>query len=177
MTMKGLFLDRDGVINYDNNYVHKIEDFIFKDSIFELCRLALHKNYLIFVITNQAGIGRGIYNEGIFNDLTRWMLELFEEQGIKITKVYYCPYHPIHGIGKYRKDSYDRKPKPGMIIKASKEFGINLNNSILIGDQKSDIKAGVTAGIKKNILLSENKIILSNDHISVKNLKEAMDHL
>ena len=70
MTMKGLFLDRDGVINYDNNYVHKIEDFIFKDSIFELCRLALNKNYLIFVITNQAGIGRGIYNEGIFNDLT-----------------------------------------------------------------------------------------------------------
>lgn len=149
---KALFLDRDGVINVEKNYVYKIEDFEFIDGIFELVRSYQEQGYLIFVITNQAGIGRGYYTEDDFLNLTDWMLERFEEQGIKITEVYYCPYHPTHGIGEYLKDSIDRKPNPGMILKAKEKYDIDLGNSVLIGDKESDIEAGKAAGILKLIL-------------------------
>ena len=160
---KALFLDRDGVVNIDKGYVYKKEDIEFVDGIFELCKYVNSKNYLIFIITNQAGIGRGFYTEVEFTLLTDWIEKVFLSKGIKIDKTYFCPYHEKYGIGKYLKNSFDRKPNPGMILKASKENSINLSNSILIGDKISDILAGQAAGIGKNILFDvQSKQVLEN---------------
>jgi len=116
---KALILDRDGVVNLDKDYVYRIEDFEFIDGIFNLCRDAAAQGYLIFIITNQSGIGRGYYTEADFHALTDWMKARFHEEGVTITQVYFCPYHPVHGIGKYKQDSNDRKPNPGMILRAA----------------------------------------------------------
>ena len=155
---KALFLDRDGVINVEKNYVYKIEDFEFIDGIFELAKSYQEKGFLIIVITNQAGIGRGYYTEEDFHKLNNWMIEQFKQRGIEITEVYYCPYHPTHGIGEYLKDSYDRKPNPGMILKAQEKYNIDLSQSILIGDKESDIEAGRNAGIKRLMKFYCNEI-------------------
>lgn len=154
MSQPALFLDRDGVINVDHAYVHKKENFEFIDGIFDLCRKAKQLGYLIIVVTNQAGIGRGYYSENDFSKLTDWMKQVFSSENAEISQVYYCPFHPDHGIGPYKKDSNLRKPNPGMILQAAKDFDINLNNSLLIGDKVSDIQAGMKAGIGRNFLFT-----------------------
>ncbi len=152
MSNKGLFLDRDGVINIDHGYVHKVQDFDFVSGIFDLTLEAVNKGYLIFVITNQAGIGRGFYSLNEFNLLTDWMCSKFFSEGITLSKVYYCPYHPTHGKGNYKQDHELRKPNPGMINQAMEEFHVDLSKSILIGDKLTDIQAGKNAGVGTNIL-------------------------
>ena len=97
-----LFLDRDGVINVDRPYVHTISDFVFMDGIFNLARRAVLAGLELVVITNQAGIGRGLYTEAQFDQLTDWMCEQFAQQGGPISKVYFCPYHAQHGVGRYK---------------------------------------------------------------------------
>ncbi len=144
---RALFLDRDGVINVEKNYVHRIEDFEFLPGIFELCATARALGFALVVITNQAGIGRGYYTEADFQRLTDWMLGEFRARGIAIERVYHCPYHPTAGVGEYRCDSFDRKPNPGMILKARDELHLDLNACVLIGDKDSDIAAGRTAGV------------------------------
>ncbi len=144
---RALFLDRDGVINHDSGYTSKAEDFVPIDGIFELCRAAKQLDFLIIVITNQAGIGRGYYTEEDFWKLTKYMCERFREENAPITDVFYCPYHPKYGIGKYRKNSFDRKPNPGMLLRAAEKYGINLGRSIMIGDKDSDMQAASKIGI------------------------------
>ena len=146
---KAVFLDRDGVIHEDFGYVYKKEDFCFKEGIFEFCRHAREADYLIFIVTNQAGIARGYYTEDNFNELTRWMLQEFKDRDIDIDKVYYCPYHPTKGIGNYKQESFNRKPNPGMLLQAKEEFDIDLVDSILVGDKESDMESGRSAGIGK----------------------------
>lgn len=138
-----LFLDRDGVINVDRGYVGKQEDFEFFPGIFDLCRIAKQNGYLIFVVTNQSGIGRGYYTEQDFVKLNDWMCGVFEEHGVHIDKVYYCP---------SVEDSPDRKPSPGMILRAAEEFDIDLARSVLVGDKETDVKAGIAAGVGINLL-------------------------
>ncbi|MBM9546272.1 HAD family hydrolase [Leptospira sp. 201903074] len=150
---KALFLDRDGVINEDYDYVYQIQNFQFKPGIFELCQYANSKGYLIFVITNQAGIARGYYSEREFWKLTQWMLGEFQKHKCVISKVYFCPFHPDFGNSKYKRISSFRKPGPGMILKAGKRFHVDLPGSVLIGDQTTDLEAGLNAGIGKNLLL------------------------
>lgn len=144
---RALFLDRDGVINHDSGYTSRAEDFVFIDGIFELCRAAREAGYLLIVVTNQAGIGRGYYSEQDFLSLTSWMRRRFEEEGAPITDVFHCPYHPEHGVGEYRQDSFDRKPNPGMLLRAAEKCGIDLANSIMIGDKDSDMQAARSAGV------------------------------
>ena len=150
---KALFLDRDGVINIERGYVHCPEDFHFQEGIFELCRAAQARGYLLVVVTNQAGIARGYYTESQFLELTTWMIARFAEQEIHIARVYYCPYHPIHGVGRYKRDSPDRKPRPGMILRARADLSLDLTPSVLVGDALSDIYAAKAAGIGSKILL------------------------
>ncbi len=150
---KALFLDRDGIINVDHGYVHKIEDFEFVDGIFELCSLAIAKGYQIFVITNQAGIARGFYDRETFETLSQWMVSAFAKKGITIAKVYYCPHHPSKGINEFVMSCKCRKPEPGMILQAKKEFFVDLATSIFIGDKISDMQAAKNAGIESRILL------------------------
>lgn len=153
---KALFLDRDGVINVNHGYVHLPEQFDFIDGIFDICRLAQKRGYLIIVVTNQAGIGRGYYSEQTFLRLTDWMKREFNKEGIEIAEVYFCPDHPEHGIGVYKKESAFRKPAPGMLLAAAAAFDICLGDSVLVGDKSSDIEAGKAAGITKNILFSSD---------------------
>jgi D-glycero-D-manno-heptose 1,7-bisphosphate phosphatase len=147
-----LFLDRDGVINVDHAYVHRQENFEFIDGIFELVRRARAVDRCVFVVTNQAGIARGYYGEDDFHRLTAWMQGVFEAEGAPIDKVYYCPYHAEHGLGRYKLDSPLRKPRPGMILQAADEFGIDLARSLLVGDMATDIQAGEAAGVGRNLL-------------------------
>lgn len=150
---KAVFLDRDGIINEDGHYVHRPEDFHFVDGIFDFCRAAKEKNYLLIVFTNQSGIARGYYSEDDFLHLTKWMCDRLEEQGAPIDHVYYCPYHPEKGIGKYKKESYDRKPNPGMIFRARDEYDIDLHASVVLGDKDSDMDAGRNAGVGTLLLM------------------------
>jgi D-glycero-D-manno-heptose 1,7-bisphosphate phosphatase len=151
---RALFLDRDGVINVERGYVHRRECFEFLPGIFALCSAALQKGYLLVVVTNQAGIARGYFSESDFNELTSWMIDRFAEQNIVITRLYYCPYHPVLGLGRYKRDSPDRKPNPGMFRRAQSDLDLDLQSSILIGDKLSDIQAASAAGVGTQILLS-----------------------
>jgi len=151
---RALFLDRDGVINHDTGYVYRIADFIFVSGIFELVSAATEAGYRIIVVTNQAGIGRGLYTEEDFHSLMDWVTRQFREKGGTIDGVYYCPNHPVHGVGRFRVDCPNRKPRPGMIHQAAKDYNIDLARSILVGDKSTDIAAGHAAGISQCILLS-----------------------
>mgnify|MGYP003346546680 CR=1 FL=1 len=177
MAIKALFLDRDGVININHGYVHRVEDFEFINDIFEITSYAQNKSYKIFVITNQAGIGRGYYDVAAFNTLTTWMCKQFKNKNIEIVKVYFSPYHPTAGIGKYKKNHHTRKPNPGMILKAQTEFSIDLDNSILIGDKMSDIHAGIFAGVATNILFDKCKKEKNNNFHVISNLKDAKKYI
>jgi len=154
---KALFLDRDGVINYETNFVHKISDFKFIDGVFETCSYFQNNGFMIFVITNQSGISRGYYSENEFQILTNWMIKEFKKNNITINKVYFCPHYP-------QKDGecLCRKPNPNMILNAKTEFNIDLSESILVGDRNSDIEAGISAGIKSNFLINTGHKINEN---------------
>jgi len=176
-----LFLDRDGVINVDHAYVCVKENFEFIEGIFNLCREAKRRGYWIFVITNQAGIGRGYYTEQDFLNLTDWMLGIFEAESAKIDAVYFCPFHPVNGVGVYKKESYCRKPNPGMIIQAMEEYDIDLKKSLLVGDNASDIQAGLAAGVGINLLYDQgingHEQEIDSTTIVVGNLNQVLHYL
>ena len=172
-----LFLDRDGVINVDHAYVCRREDFEFVDGIFELCRAAKARGYELIVVTNQAGIGRGYYTEADFAQLTEWMCKQFSDEGAPITDVYYCPHHPEYGIGEYHKESFDRKPNPGMLLRAAKKHQLSLPDSIMLGDKESDMQAASSAGVATRFLLChslEQTQQGSNGAICIMNLQDAI---
>lgn len=150
---RALILDRDGVINRDGRYLYKVGDIEFIPGIFDLCRAAREKDYVIIIATNQSGIARGYYTEADFWTLMDWMAKRFEAEDAPIERIYCCPYHPEKGIGDYKRESFDRKPNPGMLLRARDDFGLNLKASILIGDKDSDMEAGRRAGTGRLLLL------------------------
>lgn len=154
---KALFLDRDGVINSYRPYVYLRQDFQFQHGIFDLCRAAQDLGYLLVVVTNQSGIARGYYTEAEFLDLMEWMNNRFAEQHVRIDRVYYCPFHPTEGIGEYKRESPDRKPSPGMFLRACQELNLDLEKSILVGDSLSDLEAATAAGVGTKILFLSGK--------------------
>ena len=147
MSRRALFLDRDGVINVDRGYVHRPEQIEFVAGVFDLVRAASELGYLVVVVTNQAGIGRGYYSEEDFHLLMAWLTGQFISRGGKIDAVYFSPFHPEHGRGEYRRHSDCRKPAPGMLLRAQRELDIDLPTSIFIGDKRSDVDAGLAAGV------------------------------
>ncbi len=141
---KAFFIDRDGVINIDKNYVYKIDDFEFIEGVFDSFKYLQKKGYKLFIITNQSGIARGYYTKEDFLKLTSWMKQEFKKKGINIQEVKYCPHLPISNCN-------CRKPKTGMIDEILESYNIDLGNSWLIGDKESDIKCAQNAGIKNSI--------------------------
>lgn len=178
---RALFLDRDGIVNIEKNYLYKVEDFEFCPGIFELCQYFLDKEYWIFLITNQAGIAKGYYTEEDFITLNQWMLQQFTKKGITIQEAFYCPHHPKGSKPLYSIDCNCRKPKPGMLLRAAEKYSIDLKNSILIGDKESDIEAGIQAGIQANWLVkthpNEDYNCLSKSNFQFSNLKEVVNYL
>lgn len=177
MPTPALFLDRDGVVNVEKNYVHRIEDFEFVEGIFDLCRVATTRGWPVVIVTNQAGIGRGLYTPGQFGLLTEWMLARFREEGAPLTAVYHCPYHPQHGVGEYRRESPDRKPGPGMILKARDDWNIDLPRSAMLGDRLTDIEAARAAGVGLRLLLGHDEPLAPGEiHVdSLAQAREAVD--
>jgi D-glycero-D-manno-heptose 1,7-bisphosphate phosphatase len=145
---RALFLDRDGVINEDYGYVHKIKDFHFRDGIFDICKAAQKAHMKIVIVTNQAGIGRGLYTHEDHRILMGYLASCMSSCSITIDAHYYCPYHETAGVGHYRQASCDRKPGSGMIIKACNALNINPFLSLMIGDKSSDLIAAQRAGIR-----------------------------
>ena len=175
MTIKTIFLDRDGVINKEVNYLHKIEDFEFIDGVFDTCQYFKSLNYKIIITTNQSGISRGYYTEIDFQKVTNWMLGQFKINNIEILDVIHCPHQPS--------DFCDcRKPKPGMLLKAQIKHKIDMKKSWMIGDKENDIKAANNAGIMNTILVksgheidelnSNSKFILN----SIKDIHQAIKY-
>lgn len=154
LATRALFLDRDGVINVNHGYVGKINDFEFIPGIFELCRAAQRKGYKLFIVTNQSGIARGYYNKEDFLTLSHWMVQRFSEHGIRIDQIAYCPHHPNlkRGISQF---CLCRKPKPQMITRLARSFGIDKRKSLMVGDSLSDIRAAKKAGIGKAVLITQ----------------------
>lgn len=179
MSFPAMFLDRDGVININHGYVHKREDFDFIDGIFDVARHAYEQSYKLVVITNQAGIARGYYTEEQFHQLSDWMCQQFSAAGAQIERVYYSPYHPTAGLGRYLKDDVSRKPHPGMILQAQKDLSIDLSNSVLIGDKVSDIQAGTAAGVGTNLLYAAERPneLHGLGYELVANLRDAIPYL
>jgi len=144
MQKKAVFLDRDGVINIEKNYLYKIEDFEFVPKVFEALKYLQDLGYALFIITNQSGIGRGYYTKDDFNTLTSWMLKQFKDKNIDILDVQYCPHTPQDNCN-------CRKPKTLMIENICNKFDIDLKNSWLIGDKSSDIQCAINANIPNTI--------------------------
>jgi D-glycero-D-manno-heptose 1,7-bisphosphate phosphatase len=149
VSLRALFLDRDGVVNVEKNYLHKIEDFELMEGIIDVCRNYQDQGYIIIIVTNQSGISRGYYTEEDFAVLSQWMVEHFKSFGITITRIYHCPHHEsIDGFCECR------KPSPGMFLEARKEYDLDMAASVMIGDNERDIEASLNAGVGINILLS-----------------------
>ena len=129
-----LFLDRDGVINIDRDYVFRVADFEWQPGIFDLARSAHRAEYPIVVVTNQSGIGRGYYTEHDFQTLTAYMRGRFADEGAPLAAVYHCPYHPQAEIARYRAAHPWRKPGPGMLLAAEADLGLDLPGSIMVGE-------------------------------------------
>ena len=141
-----VFLDRDGVINIEKNYLYKIEDFEWITGVKESVRAFNEAGYKVIVVTNHSGIGRGYYTQDDFDRLTVWMKEEFHKAGGEILALYHCPHAPHEAC-------QCRKPLAGMIIQACQDYPIDLTQSWLIGDKESDIQAALAGGVAGTILV------------------------
>ena len=156
MLNKTIFLDRDGVVNKEVNYLHQIKDFEFIPGIFEACNYFQDIGFKIIIITNQSGIARGYFKENDYHKITDWMLKQLEKKNIEILDVFHCPHGP--------KSSCEcRKPKPGMFIEARTKHNINMRESWMIGDSQRDIIAASAAGIKNTVLVRSGHEIDEED--------------
>ena len=146
MPKKAIFLDRDGVVNKEVNYLFKKEDFEFIDGIFDACIYFQNLGYIIIIVTNQSGIARKYYSENDYQTVTKWMLRQFEDNGIEILNVFHCPHGPDSTCD-------CRKPKPGMFLTAKDKHNADMEKSWLIGDKEVDVIAANAAGIENTILV------------------------
>ena len=152
-----LFLDRDGVINVDRGYVSRLDDFEWMPGIFAVARTASRLGLPLVVVTNQSGIGRGYYSEDQFNALTAHIRDRFAAEGTPLAAVYHCPFHPEAVEPRYRAADHPwRKPRPGMLLAARDELGLDLANSAMLGDRLVDMQAGAAAGIGHLALIGPN---------------------
>ena len=161
MPIKTIFLDRDGVINKEINYLHKIDDFEFIDGIFDACLYFQNLEYKIIIITNQSGISRGYYTLSDYQKVTQWMLDQFRYKNINILDIFHCPHGPDSTCD-------CRKPKPGMFLKAKDKHNTDMGKSWMIGDKERDTIAANSAGIDNTILIrSSHRIDESNSNAKI----------
>lgn len=141
-----VFLDRDGTINIEKEYLYRIEDLELISGTGKAIALLNQAGYRVIVVSNQSGIGRGYYSEADVHHLHRHIDRVLAQDGAAVDAYYYCPHHPEHGQGEYRRECSCRKPLPGMILQAAQDLGINLATSFMVGDKSVDVQAGKAAG-------------------------------
>jgi D-glycero-D-manno-heptose 1,7-bisphosphate phosphatase len=145
------FLDRDGILNEDTGYVHHRDQVRWVEGAHDAVRWLNDSGYLVFVVTNQAGVARGLYSEDHVNELHDWMNQELAKRGAHIDCAEYCPYHPEGIVERYRRVSELRKPAPGMINKLLAEWPVEASRSFLVGDRTSDVEAAEAAGIRGHL--------------------------
>ncbi|HON56072.1 MAG TPA: HAD family hydrolase, partial [bacterium] len=143
-----VFLDRDGTLNPDSSYINKPEDFEFYPFAISALKKLYDAGFKLIIISNQSGIGRGYIQEPDLMAITDKMKKILADYNIYLTDVFYSYYYENALNPKYLEGAEDRKPQPGMILKAAKKYNIDLSKSIMIGDKESDIGAGINAGCK-----------------------------
>ena len=170
-----LFLDRDGVIIEDTDYPYRIADLKVCEGIIPIIEWAMIRDWYVIVLTNQAGIAKGVFSLDEYYNFTEELNIQLSAYGVKITKTYYCPYHRDAKNPLYRKDSVDRKPHPGMALRAMKDYSIDLSRSIMIGDKESD----KLQGIDLHTILIRGRYPISNrsDYVVVENHQEAFGEI
>ena len=179
---RAVFLDRDGTVIQDVGYLDECDRIKFLPKVGKAIKLLNESGFKVIVITNQSGVARGYFTEETVKEINEYIHESLAEQGASIDMVYYCPHHIEGIIEEYRRECYCRKPDPGMIEEAAREFGIDLENSFVIGDKISDIEAGRRAGCKTILLASEDlpkngkETVIISDHIAL-DLYEAVKWL
>jgi D-glycero-D-manno-heptose 1,7-bisphosphate phosphatase len=153
---KAIFLDRDGTINVEKNYLYKIEDFEFLPGAVNALKQLQRAGFVLIIVTNQSGIARGYYTENDFQQLNDWMVTKLKMQGVIIAQVYYCPHLPDAEIEEYRKECNCRKPKLGMYQQAIADHNIQLSKSYAIGDKIRDC-AICEQTVCKGFLVGDNE--------------------
>jgi D-glycero-D-manno-heptose 1,7-bisphosphate phosphatase len=143
-----VFLDRDGVLNEDLGWVHAPEQWRWTPGAREAVRWLNDAGYLVIVVTNQAGIGRGYYSEAGFAAFTRWIDERLAEAGAHADAWYHCPHHPTEALGDLRVACACRKPAPGMLLNALRDWEIDIGRSVMVGDADDDLEAAAAAGVR-----------------------------
>jgi len=162
--IKIAFLDRDGVINKEVNYLYKIEDFEYTENCIEGLKKIKALGYEIIIVTNQAGIARGYYTEDDYQKLTAWYVADLKNQGIDILDVFRCPHHPEGNIPEYSIVCACRKPKSGMFEQALAQYNIDMDSSFMVGDKTSDLDAAKNAGIQQLYLVETGHPITENTY-------------
>lgn len=168
---KAVFLDRDGIINYDKNYLYKVEDFEFIPGVINGLKTLQEAGFLLIIITNQSGVARGYFDEKQLNILHEYMLNELKKQNVYISDILYCPHHPEALIKKYKKICNCRKPKTGLFYEAINKWNIDIDNSFAIGDNVRDCSICntsechgfiVNTSIEQSMQLTENGITVVN---------------
>jgi D-glycero-D-manno-heptose 1,7-bisphosphate phosphatase len=152
MRRPAVFLDRDGTLNEDTGFVHRIEEFRWLPGAIAAIRRLNASGYYVFVVTNQSGVARGLFDEAAVRDLHSWMNEELRHDGAHIDDIRYCPHHPEAAVAAYRMDCTCRKPAPGMILDLMRSWPLIAEGSIAIGDKERDAVAGRAAGIAAQVV-------------------------
>lgn len=162
-TARAAFLDRDGVINREKNYLHRVVDFEFLPGAVAAMHRLQEAGYLLIVVTNQSGLARGLFTDSDYAEITDYMRTSLARAGIELGGVYHCPHLPDATVAAYRVDCDCRKPRPGMLRRAIAEFGIDPGLSVLFGDKGSDVAAGRAAGVGQCWLVRSGHRLSSAD--------------
>jgi len=146
--VRAVFLDRDGVIIEDAGYIGEIGRVKFLPGASQAIRRLNEMNFKVIIVTNQAGVARGYFDEAAVREVNGYVRQKLAEESATIDGIYYCPHHIDGTVEKYRQQCDCRKPNPGMLLSAARDFGIELSASFIIGDKESDIEAGRRAGCR-----------------------------